>query len=115
MWDISPDTSAVSLLHAQGVDQWVIDFGDPAVEPGGNDRTFSDHVLALVSAVRRVRQATGQDVRPVRNLRNDIDFLLALHERESLLPREPQRKFLKSLQMRHASAPRTPTKTDDGR
>jgi hypothetical protein len=103
------------LLHAQGLDQWVIDFGDPAAEPGGNDRTFSDHVLALVSAVRRVRQATGQDVRPVRNMRNDIDFLLALHDRESLLPREPQRKFLKSMQMRHASASRTPTKTDDGR
>jgi putative long chain acyl-CoA synthase len=179
------------LLHAQGLDQWVIDFGDPAAEPGGNDRTFSDHVLALVSAVRRVRQATGQDVHlvgycqgdifsctataylgsagvasvvtlgspltildidrvlppelfwdlvgierrivaktglpkwlirqlfnwasPVRNIRNDIDFLLALHDRESLLPREPQRKFLKSMQMRHASASRTPTKTDDGR
>jgi putative long chain acyl-CoA synthase len=171
VWDISPDTSAVSMLHAQGLDPWVIDFGDPAVEPGGNDRTFGDHVLAVVSAAQRVRQATGRDVHligysqggifcytaaaylgsagvasvitlgsalttldadrvipqelfwdlvgierkivgktglpkwfvrqmfnwasPAKNIRNDIDFLLALHDRDSLLPREPQRKFLK--------------------
>ena len=172
VWDISPQTSAVAMLREQGLDPWVVDFGDPAVEPGGNERTFGDHVLAVADAVQRVRQATGRDVHlvgycqggifcytataylgnagvasvialgsplttldidrvvpqdlfwgivgleskiigktglprwfvtqlfnwssPHRNIRNDIEFLLALHDRESLLPREPQRKFLKT-------------------
>ncbi len=172
VWDISPETSAVAMLRQQGLDPWVVDFGDPAVEPGGNERTFGDHVLAVVDAVQRVGQAAGHDVHlvgycqggifsytaaaylgcsgvasvialgsplttmdidrvipnelfwdivgleskvigktglprwlvtqlfnwssPHRNIRNDIDFLLALHDRESLLPREPQRKFLKT-------------------
>ncbi|MFW0796795.1 alpha/beta fold hydrolase [Gordonia sp. CPCC 205515] len=171
VWDISPDTSAVSMLRGQGLDPWVVDFGDPAVEPGGPSRTFSDHVLAVVDAINCVREATGQDVHvggysqggifcylaaaysncdgvasvfglgspvvtlpidrilpeslfweaarlegkllartglprwavapmfnwsnPPRTIKNDLDFLLALHDRDALLPREPQRKFLK--------------------
>ena len=181
VWDLSPDTSAVEQLREQGLDPWVVDFGDPAVEPGGTERTFGDHVLAVVDAVQRVRLATGQDVHltgycqggifsytaaaylgskgigsvtalgsplttadieryvpqdlfwdmvrlegkvlektglprwlttqmfnwasPVRNIRNDVDFLLALHDRESLLPREPQRKFLKTGAWIHWSGP----------
>jgi putative long chain acyl-CoA synthase len=172
VWDISPDTSAVRMLHEQGLDPWVVDFGDPAVEPGGSDRTFSDHVLAVVSAIQRVGRATGREVHlvgycqggifsytataylrnkgvasvvalgspltplditrvvprdlfwdvvgfesriigktglpkwfikqlftwasPYRTICNDIDFLRALHDRDSLIPREPQRKFLKN-------------------
>ena len=171
VWDISPSTSAVRILHDEGLDPWVIDFGDPATEPGGPQRSFGDHVLALADAIERVRQATGLDVHvggysqggvfcyvaaaylacrgvgsifvlgspvgwssldtfvperlvwdaarlqakvlartgihrrvvqesfkwatPQRNLKADLDFLLALHDRESLLPREPQRRFLK--------------------
>jgi putative long chain acyl-CoA synthase len=171
VWDISPDTSAVALLHEHGVDPWVIDFGDPAREPGGEQRDFADHVLAVADAVGRVREASGHDVHiggysqggifcyeaaayrgcagvasvfvlgspvegfdverfvpehvlwdvanlqrrvlsrtglpqwavrrgfnwanPQRAIRADIDFLLALHDREALLPREPQRQFLK--------------------
>jgi putative long chain acyl-CoA synthase len=171
VWDISPETSAVSLLSREGLDPWVVDFGDPEHEPGGSERNFSDHILAVVDAIGRVREATGQDVHiggysqggvfcyvaaayracdavasifalgspvepmpvdnvmpaglfweaarlqgkllgrtglpkwavgpmfnwanPVRNIKNDVDFVMALHDRESLLPREPQRKFLK--------------------
>jgi putative long chain acyl-CoA synthase len=171
VWDISPATSAVTMLSRQGLDPWVVDFGDPAVEPGGTERDFGDHVLALVDAIDRVREATGQDVHiggysqggvfcyvaaayracegvasifvlgspiealpveavmpaglfweaarlqgkvlgrtglpkwavgpmfnmanPVRTVKNDLDFFMALHDRESLLSREPQRKFLK--------------------
>lgn len=171
VWDISPSTSAVAMLQEKGLDPWVVDFGDPAVEPGGADRTFSDHVLAVADAITRIRQETGRDVHiggysqggvfcyvaaaylasagvasifvlgspvgsisverflpeklvwdaarmqakvlgrtglprwfvaqgfnwmtPQRTIRNDIEFVLALHDRESLLPREPQRQFLK--------------------
>ncbi|HEY5856320.1 MAG TPA: AMP-binding protein [Aldersonia sp.] len=176
VWDISPDTSAVAMLREQGLDPWVVDFGDPETEPGGSQRNFSDHVRAVADAVTRVREATGHDVHlggysqgglfcyvaaaylaaahldttavasifvlgspvapmqvddvmpaalfwdvvrapsnvlahtglprwavtqmfnwsnPPRAIKNDIAFLLALHDREALLPREPQRKFLK--------------------
>ncbi|HEY5855211.1 MAG TPA: AMP-binding protein [Aldersonia sp.] len=171
VWDISPETSAVAMLHRQGIDTWVVDFGDPAVEPGGAERNFSDHVLAVAEAITRVREITGKDVHiggysqggifcylaaaylnstgvasifglgspvenlpiqhllperlyrdltrahskvlertglprwavqqmfnwssPQRTIKTDLEFLAALHDRESLLPREPQRKFLK--------------------
>jgi putative long chain acyl-CoA synthase len=171
VWDISPDTSAVAMLHAQGVDPWVIDFGDPDQEPDGDKRDFADHVLAVSEAVEHVRAATGHDVHlggysqggifcygaaayracdgvasvfvlgsplealdfeqvlpekliweiadlqrrvfkhnrlprwavrqmfnwssPQRTIRGNLEFLLALHDREALLPREPQRQFLK--------------------
>ena len=171
VWDISPATSAVKMLHERGIDAWVVDFGDPEREPGGGDRTFADHVLAVSDAVRRVREVTGQDVhiggysqggvfcyvaaayrgcagvasvfvlgsplgmpayggflpetllheiaalpgtvlartglprwavapmfnwsQPHRTVRADVEYLLALHDRDALLPREPQRQFLK--------------------
>ena len=51
VWDISPATSAVRMLHEQGLDPWVVDFGDPHDQPGGRERTFTDHVLAVVDTV----------------------------------------------------------------
>jgi putative long chain acyl-CoA synthase len=171
VWDVSPATSAVAQLRENGLDPWVVDFGDPETEPGGKQRNFSDHVLAVADAIGRVREATGRDVHlggysqggvfcyvsaayrncdgvasifvlgsplggvqvenfvpenlfwdavrlqgrvlgrtglprwavtkgfnwsnPQRTIKADIDYLLALHDRESLLPREPQRKYLK--------------------
>ncbi len=62
VWDVAPSTSAVVSLHAAGVDPWVVDFGDPGHEPGGLDRTLTDHVLAVSDAVDRVHAATGRDV-----------------------------------------------------
>ena len=170
VWDVAPHISAVSLLHEHGIDPWVIDFGDPAREPGGGERDVTDHVLALADAIERVRTATGRDVHiggysqgglfcyqaaayrgsdgvasifalgspldavefsdyvpeelvwklvrfeagllrhtglpgwavrrlfkwsnPSKALRSEIDYVLALHDRESLLPRERQRRFL---------------------
>jgi putative long chain acyl-CoA synthase len=61
VWDVAPHTSAVSLLHAHGIDPWVVDFGDPAHEPGGSRRDVTDHVLAVSDAIDRVRAATGRD------------------------------------------------------
>ena len=62
VWDVSPDTSAVSALHARDVDPWVVDFGSPELEEGGLRRTLSDHVVAVSDAVDEVRVATGRDV-----------------------------------------------------
>ncbi len=171
IYDVSPASSAVSLLHEHGVDPWVIDFGRPERERGGLERTLADHVLGVSDAVDCVRQQTGRDVHlagysqggmfcyqaaayrrnnglaslitfgspvdtrlgmplglpeqvavelaeviafafrggglppwfsrygfrlldPVKSVRNRVEFLLQLHDREALLPRERQRRFL---------------------
>ena len=171
IYDVSPETSAVSILHEHGVDPWVIDFGAPEHERGGLERTLADHVLAVSEAIDRVREHTGRDVHlagysqggmfcyqaaayrrndglaslvtfgspvdtrlgmplglpeqvavelaeviafafrgggvpawfsrygfrmldPVKSVRNRLEFLLQLHDREALLPRERQRRFL---------------------
>ncbi|MFI0357875.1 alpha/beta fold hydrolase [Actinomadura sp. 9N407] len=62
VYDISSRVSAVGVLHELGVDPWVVDFGAPEREPGGLERTITDHVLAVSEAVDRVREATGRDV-----------------------------------------------------
>jgi putative long chain acyl-CoA synthase len=174
IYDVSPATSAVTLLHENGVDPWVVDFGAPEHEEGGLERTLADHVLAISDAVDRVREATGRDVHlggysqggmfcyqvaayrrndglgslitfgspvdtrlgmpfgipeelasglaglladrvfrawalpawasrngfrmldPVKSARSRIEFLMQLHDREALLPRERQRRFLEA-------------------
>ncbi|MFE9100876.1 AMP-binding protein [Actinomadura geliboluensis] len=172
VYDISSRVSAVRVLHDLGVDPWVVDFGAPEREPGGLERTVSDHVLAVSDAVDRIRKATGRDVHlagysqggmfvyqaaayrrsdgiesvvtfgspsdtsqglpfglpswlasegveripdwvlggfavpgwvtrlgfqalsPVKSVRSRVDFILQLHDRERLAPRERQRRFL---------------------
>jgi putative long chain acyl-CoA synthase len=170
VWDISPATSAVRMLHQHGVDPWVVDFGDPAREPGGADRDVTDHVVAVSDAVARIHHDTGRDVhilgysqgglfayqaaayrrcravgsvitlgspigfhstekflpervlwqiadlqrpllqrtgvprtfvaqafkwaQPQQQIMSKIEYVKALHDRDALLPREPQRKFL---------------------
>ena len=174
IYDVSPATSAVTLLHEHGVDPWVVDFGAPEHEEGGLERTLADHVLAVSDAVDRVRDATGRDVHlagysqggmfcyqvaayrrddglsslitfgspvdtrlgmpfgipekfasglaglladrvfraralpawvsrngfqmldPVKSARSRIEFIMQLHDREALLPRESQRRFLEA-------------------
>jgi putative long chain acyl-CoA synthase len=173
VWDVSHDTSAVRALHEAQADAWVVDFGHPDREPGGLQRTLTDHVLAVSDAIDRVYKATGQNVilagysqggmfcyqtaalrrgehidslitfgspvdtraplpvpiapevvarmagelvesgllsrvsmpgwmartgfkmlDPVKSAKGQVKFLLALHDREALLPRERQRRFL---------------------
>lgn len=62
LFDVSPGASAVRTLAAHGVRAWVVDFGAPETEPGGLERTFEDHVLAIDSCIDHVREATGADV-----------------------------------------------------
>ena len=174
IYDVSPATSAVSILSQHGIDPWVIDFGAPEREEGGLERTLADHVLAVSDAVEKVREATGRDVHlggysqggmfcyqtaayrrnaglsslitfgspvdtrygmpfgipeqfaagaaglladrvfggwalpawasrtgfrmldPIKSARSRIEFLMQLHDREALLPREGQRRFLEA-------------------
>ena len=51
IYDVSPGSSAVSVLHANAADPWVVDFGAPEREEGGLERTLADHVLAVSDAV----------------------------------------------------------------
>jgi putative long chain acyl-CoA synthase len=172
VYDVSPATSAVTILRQNGIDPWVVDFGAPEREEGGLERTLTDHVLAVSDAVDRVHRLTGRDVHlggysqggmfcyqtaayrrnadvgslitfgspvdtrlampfglpeqvaagaagllansvlgrmavpawasrtgfrlldPVKSLRSRIEFILRLHDREALLAREGQRRFL---------------------
>ena len=174
IYDVSPSSTAVGTLHAQGVDPWVVDFGAPEREEGGLERTLTDHVLAVSDAVDRVRKATGKDphlggysqggmfcyqaaalrrgeglsslvtfgspvdtaaamplgipgelatrladilavsplarnavpawmsrmgfrmLDPVKAARQQLDFVRQLHDRDALLPRERQRRFLQA-------------------
>ena len=174
MWDVTREDGAVGILHAAGVDPWVIDFGSPDEVEGGMRRNLADHIVALSEAVDTVRDATGQDVHlvgysqggmfcyqgaayrrskdiasivtfgspvdtlaalpmgippnlgvvvadfmadhvfnrldipgwlartgfqlldPLKTAKARVDFLRQLHDREALLPREQQRKFLDS-------------------
>ena len=174
VYDVSPVTSAVTILRRHGADPWVVDFGAPEKEEGGLERTLNDHVVAVSDAVDRVRAVTGKDVNlagysqggmfcyqtaayrrdeglssvitfgspvdtrlampfgipeqfaagaagvladrvfrgmalpawasrtgfrlldPVKSMRSRVDFIMQLHDREALLPREGQRRFLEA-------------------
>ncbi|MGH8860445.1 MAG: alpha/beta fold hydrolase, partial [Jatrophihabitantaceae bacterium] len=175
VWDVSPRSSAVTALHEQDIDTWVIDFGHPDRDPGGLERDLNDHVVAVSEAIDTVRERTGHDVvlggysqggmfayqaaafrrckgidslvtfgspvdssaplpiplspeaasrlagslidsglfrkiavpgwfsrlgfkllTPAKSVQDRVSFLMALHDRDALLPRERQRRFIES-------------------
>jgi putative long chain acyl-CoA synthase len=174
MWDVTREDGAVGILHASGLDPWVIDFGSPDKIEGGMRRNLADHIVALSQAIDTVKGATGQDVHivgysqggmfcyqaaayrrskniasivtfgspvdtlaalpmgipanfgaaaanfmadhvfnwldipswlartgfqmmdPLKTAKARVDFVRQLHDREALLPREQQRRFLES-------------------
>src|ERR1700756_4292477 len=174
MWDVTRQDGAVGILHASGLDPWVIDFGSPDKVEGGMQRTLADHIVALDQAIDTVRDTAGQDVHlvgysqggmwcyqvaayrrskniasivafgspvdtlaalpmglppnmapaiadfmadhvfnrlnipswlartgfqmmdPLKTAKARVDFVRQLHDREALLPREQQRRFLES-------------------
>ncbi|MEZ0363179.1 acyl-CoA synthetase [Mycobacterium sp. pUA109] len=174
MWDVTREDGAVGILHAAGLDPWVIDFGSPDEVEGGMRRNLADHVVALSEAIDTVKDTTGHNVHlagysqggmfcyqtaafrrskdlssivafgspvdtlaalpmgvpsniaagaadfmadhvfnrldipswlartgfqlmdPLKTAKARIDFLRQLHDREALLPREQQRRFLDS-------------------
>ncbi|MGV9801390.1 acyl-CoA synthetase [Mycobacterium sp. NPDC003449] len=174
MWDVTREDGAVGILHAAGIDPWVIDFGEPDKVEGGMQRNLADHIVALSEAIDAVKKVTGRDVHlagysqggmfayqtaayrrskdlasivafgspvdtlaalpmnlpagvavgaadfmadhvfsridipgwlartgfqmldPIKTAQSRLDFLRQLHDREALLPREQQRRFLAS-------------------
>jgi putative long chain acyl-CoA synthase len=174
MWDVTREDGAVGILHAAGLDPWVIDFGSPDEVEGGMRRNLADHIVALSEALGLTAEVTGQDVHlagysqggmfcyqvaayrrskgiasivtfgapvdtlaalpmglppnlapgianfmadhvfnrldipswlartgfqmldPLKTAKARIDFVRQLHDREALLPREAQRRFLES-------------------
>ncbi|MEV6095414.1 AMP-binding protein [Nocardia sp. NPDC051981] len=62
VFDLDTETGAVALLHRAGIDPWVLDFGSPATEENGWERTLDDHVLAVAAAVGTMRDHTGDAV-----------------------------------------------------
>src|SRR5271163_851488 len=174
MWDVTRADGAVGILHAAGLDPWVIDFGSPDQVEGGMRRNLADHIVALSEALELTAEITGQDVHlagysqggmfcyqaaayrrskgiasiatfgapvdtlaalpmgippnlapgvanfmadhvfnrldipswlartgfqmldPLKTAKARIDFVRQLHDREALLPREAQRRFLDS-------------------
>lgn len=174
MWDVTREDGAVGILHANGLDPWVIDFGSPDKVEGGMRRNLADHIVALSQAIDTVKDETGNDVHlvgysqggmfcyqaaayrrsknlasivafgspvdtlaalpmgvpanlgaaaanfmadhvfsrlaipswlartgfqmmdPLKTAKARVDFVRQLHDREALLPREQQRRFLES-------------------
>ena len=62
MWDVTREDGAVGILHAGGLDPWVIDFGSPDQVEGGMRRNLADHIVALSQAIDTVKDVTGSDV-----------------------------------------------------
>jgi putative long chain acyl-CoA synthase len=174
MWDVTRDEGAVGILHAAGLDPWVIDFGSPDEVEGGMRRNLADHIVALSEVLDVMADITGRDTHlvgysqggmfcyqaaayrrsksiasivtfgspvdtlaalpmglppniapgvatfmadhvfnrldipgwlartgfqmldPLKTAKARIDFVRQLHDREALLPREAQRRFLES-------------------
>jgi putative long chain acyl-CoA synthase len=62
MWDVTRRDGAVGILHANGLDPWVIDFGSPDKVEGGMRRNLADHIVALSQAIETMKDATAHDV-----------------------------------------------------
>lgn len=62
MWDVTREEGAVGILHANGLDPWVIDFGEPDKVEGGMRRTLADHIVALSQAIDTVKDVTGSEI-----------------------------------------------------
>ncbi|HEV7884243.1 MAG TPA: AMP-binding protein, partial [Solirubrobacteraceae bacterium] len=57
---------------------------------------LADHVLRRTALPAWASRTGFRLLDPVKTLRQQIDFLMTLHDREALLPRERQRQFLES-------------------
>ncbi|MGI8559250.1 MAG: AMP-binding protein [Solirubrobacteraceae bacterium] len=73
--------------------QAAMPFGLPA-EAASAAAFLAEHIIAGRAIPAWVSRAGFRMLDPVKSLRQRADFLLQLHDREALLPRENQRRFL---------------------
>ena len=66
---------------------------------------LADHVLARYALPAWASRTGFRLLDPVKSLRQQLDFLLALHDREALLPRERQRRFLEARRLGRLAGP----------
>ncbi|MGU3583974.1 AMP-binding protein [Rhodococcus sp. C26F] len=69
-------------------------FGIPEIVATHSADFLADHVFNRLAITGWMARTGFQLLDPVKTVRSRIDFLLQLHDREALLPREPQRRFL---------------------
>src|ERR1700735_3376247 len=69
-------------------------FGIPAVLAGRGAQLIADHVFNRLSVSGWMARTGFQLLDPIKTVRARWDFLRQLHDREALLPREQQRRFL---------------------
>lgn len=69
-------------------------FGIPEIVATRSADFLADHVFNRLAITGWMARTGFQLLDPVKAVRSRLDFLLQLHDREALLPREPQRRFL---------------------
>jgi putative long chain acyl-CoA synthase len=69
-------------------------FGIPAALAGRGAQLIADHVFNRLSVAGWMARTGFQLLDPIKTVRARWDFLRQLHDREALLPREQQRRFL---------------------
>ncbi|WP_424809632.1 acyl-CoA synthetase [Rhodococcus sp. 27YEA15] len=69
-------------------------FGIPAGIASTGADFLADHVFNRLAVTGWMAKTGFQLLDPVKSLKMRVDFLLQLHDREALLPREQQRRFL---------------------
>ena len=71
-------------------------FGIPAALAGRGAQLVADHVFNRLSVSEWMARTGFQLLDPIKTVRARWDFLRQLHDREALLPREQQRRFLET-------------------
>ncbi|TXG92738.1 acyl-CoA synthetase [Rhodococcus rhodnii] len=69
-------------------------FGIPADLASGAAEFLADHVFTHLAVTGWMARTGFQLLDPVKSVRTRLDFLRQLHDRDALLPREQQRRFL---------------------
>ena len=71
-------------------------FGIPVELATRSAEFLADHVFSRLAVEEWMARVGFQLLDPVKTVKSRIDFVRQLHDREALLPREPQRRFLES-------------------
>lgn len=90
----SEDLASVITFGAAVDSLGGLPFGIPAVLAGRGAQLLADHVFNRLSVSGWMARTGFQLLDPIKTVQARWDFLRQLHDREALLPREQQRRFL---------------------